>query len=917
MRVVNYLESKDAQTKDLFEEVLAIMKLTTPDFIERFLKDPNEKNKLTFTQYVLRMSYRPTPFGLLAGVSTGKIAKGIIFRPKDRSQWRVFYSDHGSDVLKKLHEQTISNSENYIINPLLRIEKNVIKVPGIKFDELKQIQSYPLMEYVAGTKLIEGIKKYSKTSFSLSQLNSTFNEGEINHLKSTQIILPFVDYFNYFQKNPLHWHSLQISSLNFHKLKNKNIILSPEFEQCEIDQQTVNNVAKAIITMHELFSGMLMQNNSLKLTGRINNELNNRKIFHQIPLSEALDPKTGFVDLKDKRFDKEVMLQRNAINLIKFYLGKINSNHERMEEWNLTIEDVEKIKSICSLEQARISKLPSSILSLLSILPKGRVYLKNVFGMPSAKFLSRFSITSKTLEEGLDDIAKWDSENNKNVILAEIIDWPENINVASFGQRRITTDYVLPIHHPIKDWPIEKQILMSDLYVSSQYGRIRLISKRLDKEIIPLFSNPSNLESDVNPYLTFLSELASARNFSILNWMWSDLREGPYIPRVRLGNVYLSLRAWRFTNDQYKKLKSAKDIVAVFLELKSSLGIPDVFYWVEYGDLKQFVDCSLPLALKSFLASYCNSDHAETSFIKEYIEGMDKEIMLPYKNLAAVEQDPLKNLVFDSKTTIGHNYIYFKCYMNSQQWDHFIGNELHHFLESRNVNSLIKSWFFIKYFDPSGHVRVRLLLKNKKDRAILLEEISRFEEKLINEQILWKFQIETYVRDEQVNSAVIFDRIEECYHLDSLRVKDLIINLGLSHWTTKERIRYALNLMNFYISMKYQTIDEKIFVVGKARFAYKLMGHPPTNNTKILLKEVINDNLDLAMHFDEFIHNHCEEYLGVVPENLGLIPDFNIIQRLIHLALNRTFSDITYLDEDMYYEALFRIYTVSRHTHEK
>jgi thiopeptide-type bacteriocin biosynthesis protein len=910
LELIKSLEQNKDFSDETLETVFKLLELSASEFVERYHKYKNEKNLHKLVQYILRMSFRSTPFGLLAGVLQGHVADEKKIIRQDRDSWKFFYTDDGADIITTLKQQTVDQASLFCINPYCRMEGEFLVVPKLLLDDSGQSTAFTLQKYKLEQKSINSLDKLKENSFNKINFLKLFNSSQCEELLKTQIVLPYVDYARYILEKNHGWTQSSFLQLTT-ELKNKNIILKPSFTHCQVDQQTLSNVAIAVKKLHTMFCGQLNKLAGTTITGKIGNELMARKIFHDLPLIDILDPALGPYDPLDNRILYEESASYRNNEIINFYYEKIFSSAARLEEWALSPSDIEKLHTLGIAKQHRVSKMPSSVLAQISLLPKGKIYLKNVFGMPAQRYLSRFVATSLDLDNGLKSINDFDKKQNEDVIIAEVIDWPKDRKVANFGQRKIYTEYIIPISFPLSNWQSEKQIFISDLTVSYQYGRIRLRSKKLNKEIIPIFSNPYNLENEVNPYLIFLAELASQRNFARLNWMWTDLKTLPYLPRIRLGNVYLSLRTWRLSSEQYQLLTNSKNIVEDFFKIKNLLTLPDQFYWVEKDDQNLFVDTNMTLILKTFLDAYSKSLHSKTSYLIEYIDGLENELMIPLKNMEPIKQDPINEMPkenFRDKEIVNNKDVYLKCYINSQQENELLSNQINNFLESPLIKNKISRWFFIRYFDPSTHLRIRLYLKDSKDKALIIKELMILEKRLIDLKICWKFQTETYIRDDLASKKLTYNELETCYYFDSLRTMDLIKNFDLSKWTVSENARYALVLMDYYLSIKFKNLEEKIQFTNQARYAYRDMGYFPDEETQLRLKEIINCNKDLAKNDDDFLQYHMSKFLNKALIYLNPDVELTIFQRLIHLALNRTFIKITYLDEDMYYEALYKIY---------
>jgi hypothetical protein len=154
--------------------------------------------------------------------------------------------------------------------------------------------------------------------------------------------------------------------------------------------------------------------------------------------------------------------------------------------------------------------------------------------------------------------------------------------------------------------------------------------------------------------------------------------------------------------------------------------------------------------------------------------------------------------------------------------------------------------------------------------------------------------------------------LEKCFYLDSIRYQDTLLNLGFSFWTETEKNRYAILLIDYYVSLFYQSLEERIQYTKFARNAYQSSGVPISESDKQEASKLFVQNRDLVFGSDVFFALHFSATLKDFPKEVLSWDYKKICQRLIHLALNRSFSGILPIKEDILYEVQYRIY-LERH----
>lgn len=92
--------------------------------------------------------------------------------------------------------------------------------------------------------------------------------------------------------------------------------------------------------------------------------------------------------------------------------------------------------------------------------------------------------------------------------------------------------------------PEPGDLTLSDLDLASDGHRLRLWSRRLDQEIVPvLFSRIG--PAYVTPAVRVLQDLANAGTRPWHAWTWGQLVDSPFLPEVRWRNTILSPARWR------------------------------------------------------------------------------------------------------------------------------------------------------------------------------------------------------------------------------------------------------------------------------------------------------------------------------------------------------------------------------------
>lgn len=98
-------------------------------------------------------------------------------------------------------------------------------------------------------------------------------------------------------------------------------------------------------------------------------------------------------------------------------------------------------------------------------------------------------------------------------------------------------------------------IPLDDLMISIRQEKIVLRSRRLNKYVVPRLSTAHNYSHDALPYYHFLCDLQFQGVKRDITWRWGPLRKLDFLPRVMIRNVVVSKARWTLREDVLKRLK--------------------------------------------------------------------------------------------------------------------------------------------------------------------------------------------------------------------------------------------------------------------------------------------------------------------------------------------------------------------------
>lgn len=212
-----------------------------------------------------------------------------------------------------------------------------------------------------------------------------------------------------------------------------------------------------------------------------------------------------------------------------------------------------------SLEPATQRPLPDALTVLCSLIGdrqdidsgRYRVVVDSIAGPSGAQLLGRFCQADKELMAAVVDHLRQEEALRPEAVFAEIVCQPED-RVGNVLSRPLLRGHEIP-YLGRSGAPAERQIPVSDLRVAMRDGRIVLRSASLGREILPRLSNAHNIAHPKNPGVyRFLAALQGQGVIGSLGWNWGSLEDAAFLPRVTVGRIVLARARWSVAKDEFK-----------------------------------------------------------------------------------------------------------------------------------------------------------------------------------------------------------------------------------------------------------------------------------------------------------------------------------------------------------------------------
>jgi thiopeptide-type bacteriocin biosynthesis protein len=658
---------KEAYQNPVLQEALYI---ASPDLHEQLQEWVNGKQFEIKTQqkfinalirYLLRMAFRPTPFGLFAGVASivqdSKSETGIFLEEVEhyKKHLRLDMQVVGSVIEKVAQNKTIRNYLKFYPNSSLYRLGNQHRY--LEYHYENKFRKYHVSG-IAFNEFITLILQYTQAGISIGELVNALahndadieqTEHYIHELIDAQILVSELELtvtgedaavrlLTQLQNIPsasrytilLNEILTQIQGINE---SNIGFPVS-EYQKIEAllkDAEIPFEVSKLfqMVLQKPLKSGNIpahYSKNILKTIGllKVFNSKRSKTIIdsfceayyeryedREMSLLEVLDPETGIGFPVEQGAGSVAPFVDDILIAGKQSNQTLEWNHVDNLLIDLMQDALKNNLYTIELDEKKLNqfdepatKLPASFSAMASIVylnDKEYIYLHSAGGSSANQLLGRFCHADNNIEKLCKDIAAHEQRVYEDAIRAEIVHIPES-RLGNILQRPVLSDYEIP-YLAQSVLPTEFQIAVSDLMVSVRNNQIILRSKKMNKRVFPVLSSAHNFSANSLPVYHFLCSLQLQNTNTSFGFQWGALaNKFNFFPRVVLKNMILSPAIWQLKKEDYSLIANANSD-EILIEKTNSWSTENKmprFIAIADGDNELTIDLENILCLRLF-----------------------------------------------------------------------------------------------------------------------------------------------------------------------------------------------------------------------------------------------------------------------------------------------------------------------------
>jgi len=539
----------------------------------------------------------------------------------------------------------------------------------------------------------------------------------------------------------------------------------------------------------------------------------------------------------------------------------------------------------------------------------------STIGLPSgANLISRFAHGNKEILNLVRDIVQTENGNNE-CIYAEIVHLPQS-RVGNVSLRPVLRSFEIPVVS-FSGARHDQIIPLSDIYVRVINNEVVLLSKNLNKRIIPRLTTAHNFQLNTIAIYKFLCDL-QLHNLSFPKlWDWGLLSSQNHLPRVCYKNIILERASWIISLTDFENLSdSIESEVNHVNKIRADLNIPKrVLYGekdneilIDFDSISgvrlfiQFLKKHKTLRLSEFLFESKNcfvKDISGNSFVNE--------IIIPFEKLEQPSFPTFNEHSFDAKVTRkflpSTEWLYFKIYCSGKTSENVLKTIILDFVRQGLLDRDFDKFFFIRYEDDFQHIRIRFFNPDVSRQRPLQQKFLSCFDFLIEQGTIKKITMDTYERELERYGFQIITEVETLFFFDSLSTLEFISILDGSD-ADLYRLIFALRsldllLNDFSISLENKSILLKelsngfCHEFGFEKDSKKILDSKYRIHQGLICNymNTMNDEQNDFMHIRDILEKRSEANFSSISDIklASSVDHSSLLKSLMHMSMNRLF----------------------------
>ena len=586
--------------------------------------------------------------------------------------------------------------------------------------------------------------------------------------------------------------------------------------------------------------------------------------------------------------------------------------------------------------------------------------VRSVYGPSSAMLLGRFCLDSPALTAIVQQALQAEEATRPTALFAEIAHLTGGRS-GNINARPILRTHEIPYLTPASVEPADV-IELSDLMLHMpDEASLVVYSQQHQRVVIPRLTTAHNTTLGDDVY-RFLAQVGLPDNALGGNWHWGQWETTPFLPQIRYDSLIMQPARWYFNEQATSGFASFNLAFSHFAE---HYQLPDVFLLAGSGDNELRIDrrvaqlvTALELAFKrdkklTLLAFLSDADHCcirdeeGAKYTNELLISVTQDNVpalgeLIDPSMAGPPDKPQRQVSASSLLPQeDSDWLFVKWYTGHHTAHHVLLHFLAPLVDALQADELISDWFFIRYYDPEFHLRIRFKVRrwptdqqtqtSASNWNQLRQLVDQATQQMIDQGLVYEAAYDRYEPETERYGSTTLGYCEALFGYDSACVLDY-----LRGWDApppeRDMLRFALQSSRQLLLDFGLTTDEQLNFYLRRQAAYwQEFGGGPASGQKPLKDRLNKLYREYAHDIENWLAQEvtkepallirseknrplCQAVTLALAQPKGCAtthPSLNgLMESVLHMALDRLFTARLRLNELIVYHFMAR-YTQS------
>ena len=514
-------------------------------------------------------------------------------------------------------------------------------------------------------------------------------------------------------------------------------------------------------------------------------------------------------------------------------------------------------------------------------------------GMATGRFLHLFG---EEITHQFRDLLRQEEGLEPDVIFVELSYWPSIARHANVAIQPSLRTYRLDLGGKRTSL---NSFSLDQILVAATPERFYFTSLEGRNEIVFCLGNMLNLTHAPAP-IQFCYEASLTRRRLLYPFSFGSFaKNAVFLPRVRFQKTILSPAKWHLSAGTIKQ-KKREDTILKFISWADQWHLPKRFLLVHH-DRYLLLDRTHSAHLSEIALRINKGDALE--FVEdspqEWMDSRRSEIVVPFlKNATYVDKSssfsypPYQEISIEERWRLpGSDWIFIKYYI-TERIDYFIVMCLEPVLKHLKNQSVIDSWFFVRYADPKEHIRLRMRLVSLELLPQALFVMEREANSWMKIYLIQTMELSSYEREiERYGGVELIEFTETMFYADALSVIPFLRADLKKQLTCHKSVLYAVHVIWFLKDLGLSLIEMISFLTDPTKDILLLKAfrdHKHSILTLLQRKDSLEKQLwdELAV-FRAQVHQQFLEHAKEISSSRRL----SIYNSMLHMHCNRIGCD--------------------------